>query len=404
MPSTPGRGQPTRTVPAGYRLTALETVAGSPYGLDPVAPPLPAPSGASPRQALERTLLGALERSPCLVTFSGGRDSSTLLALTATLARDRGLPAPVPVTHRFPDAPESDEARWQELVIGRLALDDWVRLEWHDEMDIVGPIAGAVLSRHGQVMPFNAHFMAPLLERARGGALVTGVGGDELFGPVDRPVLAALRYARSRPGRADLRPLAREMAPRRRRLARVVATHPFHEFGWIRPQVRELLARDFARAYAMPLRWDRSIDQMWRSRYVQCSRATLAALAADHDADLTTPFLDPAVLADIAGHAGAAGLGKRESSLPALAGELLPPELFERTTKASFDAAFYNRHARAFADSWDGTGVDPSLVDPALLHAEWLTPRPSANTFSLMQQAWRETRRLAANPAPRSGA
>ena len=199
MPSTPGRGQPTRTVPAGYQLTALETVAGSPYGVDPVAPPLPAPSGASPRQALERTLLGALERSPCLVTFSGGRDSSTLLALTATLARDHGLPAPVPVTHRFPDAPESDEAHWQELVIDRLALDDWVRLEWHDEMDILGPIAGAVLSRHGQVMPFNAHFMAPMLERARGGSLVTGVGGDELFGPVDRPVLAALRYARQAP-------------------------------------------------------------------------------------------------------------------------------------------------------------------------------------------------------------
>ncbi|HYI38590.1 MAG TPA: asparagine synthase-related protein [Thermoleophilaceae bacterium] len=404
MPSTPGRGRPTRTVPAGYQLTALETVAGSPYGTDPVAPPLPAPSGATPRQALERSLLDALQRSPCLVTFSGGRDSSTLLALTARLARDHGLPAPVPVTHRFPRVPESDEGEWQELVIGRLGLDDWELLEWDDEMDIIGPLAAAVLGRHGQVMPFNAHFMAPMLERARGGSLVTGVGGDELFGPVDRPVLAGLRYARRRPGRSDLRPLARELAPRSRRIARVVSTHPFREFGWIRPEVRRLLAEDFARAYAMPLRWDGSIDQMWRSRYVQCSRATLAAIAADHDADLRVPFMDPVVLADIAGHAGAAGLGKRESSLPALAGELLPPELFERRTKASFDAAFFHRHARAFAASWDGTGVDPSLVDPELLHAEWLAPRPSANTFSLMQQAWRETRRLAANPAPGSAA
>ena len=45
----------------------------------------------------------------------------------------------MPVTHRFPRVPESDEGEWQELVIGRLGLDDWERLEWDDEMDLIGP-------------------------------------------------------------------------------------------------------------------------------------------------------------------------------------------------------------------------------------------------------------------------
>lgn len=390
------------TVPVGYRLTALETVAGSPYGLDPFAPALPTSSGATPRQALERSILAALRRPPCLVTFSGGRDSSTLLALASALAGANGLAAPVPVTHRFPEVPESDESEWQELVIARLGLSDWVKVEWADQMDIVGSIAAAVLGRHGQVMPFNAHFMAPMLERAAGGSLITGVGGDELFGPVDRRVLAAMRYARRPPRRSELRRLVGELAPRRVRLARAVASHPFREFGWIRPAVRNVLARDFARAYAMPLRWDRSIDRMWQSRYVQCSRATLSALAADYGTDLAAPFFDPLVLADFAASAGPAGLDKRETSLPALAGELLPPELFARETKASFDRAFFNRHARAFAESWDGTGVDERLVDRELLRAEWLSERPSANTFSLMQQAWRATRSLADQPPHKS--
>ena len=38
-----------------------------------------------------------------------------------------------------------------------------------DELDSVGPVAQAVLRRHGPLWPFNAHFHMPLLERASGG-------------------------------------------------------------------------------------------------------------------------------------------------------------------------------------------------------------------------------------------
>jgi len=402
MATTPASGKPVATVPARHRLTALETVAGSPYGLDPLAEPLPAPSGAGLRETLEDHLLAALRQSPCLVTFSGGRDSSTLLALSLDLARRHGLAEPVPVTHRFPDTPESDETDWQEMVVAHLSPPDWIRLEWTDELDLVGPYGGAVVRRHGQVMPFNAHFMAPMLERAAGGTLITGIGGDELFGPVDRRVLAGLLFGRRRPRRRELRTLAGELAPAGLRHRRAVERHPFHAFGWVRPEVRRLLAGEFARTYSMPLRWDRSIAHMWSTRYVQCSRATLTALSADYSARLAAPFFDPVVLAGVAGAAGARGLDKRESSLPALVGHLLPAELMRRSTKASFDPAFFGRHSRAFAESWDGTGVDPALVDPDALAQEWRSPRPNANTFSLLQQAWDESTRLGREPVASS--
>ena len=403
MSTGPGREGPTVTVPHRHRLTELEATVGSPYGLDPLADPLPPPSGASLRGALESRLLEALRRPPCLVPFSGGRDSSTVLALADSLARAEGLPAPIPITHRFPGVEETEETEWQEMLVARLGSTDWVKLTWTDELDIIGPYAARVLRRHGQVMPFNAHFLSPMAERARGGSLLTGIGGDELFGPVDRRVLAALLFSRRRPRRSELTKLAAELAPARIRIARASAKHPFQAFSWLRPDARAFLAKEFARTYAMPLRWDASIDLMWRTRYVQCSRSTLAALGGDHGARVSAPFLDPALLSDFAAVAGARGLGKRESSLPALVGDLLPPELLDRRTKSTFDSVFFNRHARAFARAWDGAGLDHNLVDPEALRSEWSRERPNPNTFSLLQMAWRKQDRAEA-PGPQASA
>ena len=61
----------------------------------------------SPREAMERVLREALQRAPCIVAFSGGRDSSAVLALAVDLARREGLQEPLPVTRRFLNAPMS---------------------------------------------------------------------------------------------------------------------------------------------------------------------------------------------------------------------------------------------------------------------------------------------------------
>jgi asparagine synthase (glutamine-hydrolysing) len=87
-------------------------------------PPVP----GSVRAAFEAALLPALRRAPCLVSFSGGRDSSAVLAVAAHVARREGLPLPIPATIHFPHAGGTQETEWQEQVIGHLGLEDWHRV------------------------------------------------------------------------------------------------------------------------------------------------------------------------------------------------------------------------------------------------------------------------------------
>ena len=98
-------------------------------------------------------MLPALERPPCGVAFSGGRDSSLVLAVAVHVARREGLPEPIPITRVFPDVSESDEQLWQERVVRHLGLREWHRVTVHDELDVMGPHATAHLREHGIVWP-----------------------------------------------------------------------------------------------------------------------------------------------------------------------------------------------------------------------------------------------------------
>ncbi|NAZ88647.1 asparagine synthase-related protein, partial [Kineococcus indalonis] len=191
------------------RLTALETVWGMPYGRQLGVDPLPRTPARTPastaegtaastagrggaggvsalRAAVEAAVLPALRRPPCLVSFSGGRDSSVVLAVATAVARREGLADPVPYSHRFPAVPDAHETPWQELVVGALGLREWQRPQWSEEMDVLGPVARAVLLRDGVLPPFNGHLHEPVFAAARGGSVLTGIGGDELFAPVER--------------------------------------------------------------------------------------------------------------------------------------------------------------------------------------------------------------------------
>lgn len=75
---------------------------------------------------MEHAVLPAVSRPPCVVTFSGGRDSSLVLAVAANVARREGLPQPVPATINFKGIKTAEESSWQELVIRHLGLDEWV--------------------------------------------------------------------------------------------------------------------------------------------------------------------------------------------------------------------------------------------------------------------------------------
>ena len=87
-------------------LTSLEVASTYVLGDLPSQPCLPeVPRALHPLQALEDAMLEPLQRGACFVTFSGGRDSSAVLAVAARTAERQDLPAPVPITLRFPELP-----------------------------------------------------------------------------------------------------------------------------------------------------------------------------------------------------------------------------------------------------------------------------------------------------------
>lgn len=347
-------------------------------------PPLPPPA-STPLRALRDAVLPALLRPPCLVSFSGGKDSSLVLAAATRAAREEGLPEPVPVTNRFADAPAADESSWQEQVVAHLGLTDWQRLEFTDELDAVGPYAQRMLGDHGLLWPFNMHFHLPLLDLARGGSLLTGLGGDQLLG-VLRPA----------PQRSRLRRLAHGAlgyAPGVLRGALMARRHPL-EAPWMRAAGRRAAARAWAAQLSTQPRGPLAARMEYELalRYLRVARNSLAICAAGSDVLLGHPLCAPSVWS-AAAHAcfPRAGFSGHEEALRELFGDLLPDALMARADKASFDAVFCNRHDREFARHWDGRGIPGDLVDAEVLRAHWLSHSPLCPSLTLMQSAWLET-------------
>ena len=350
------------------RLSPLETASGVVVGEDPAAAPLPdAEAGPSPLIALEQAILPALQQPPCLVSFSGGRDSSAILALAAGLARREGLAPPVPVTVRFRANRESEETRWQERVIGQLGLGDWQRLEVEEELGVLGPFARRALARHGLLWPPNVHALAPLLVEARGGFLLTGLGGDEILGGVPR--------------------LRRVLLPgwlRRARYRRRAGAP-----SWLRSaasgSLRAALAAEQA---AEPLRWASRIAWVSRLRQLSVLRASAALLADDAGARVLHPFLDPGFQAALAAGGSRRGFGSRDAAMRSLFAGVLGEELLSRRDKATFTRALWGHEARRFAQSWGGTGLDPQLVEPEQLRQTWTSERPDFRSATPLQASW----------------
>jgi asparagine synthase len=163
-------------------LSRWELATGLALGANGSAPAVPTHVAGDPCEVLGDVLAPLLEARPCAVSFSGGRDSSAVLAVATATARSRGLPDPIPVTLRFPGVESTEESDWQDLVVRRLGLREWERITIGDELDLLGPVARDGLRRHGLLWPPNAHVHVPILDYARGGTVLTGWDGDGLFG------------------------------------------------------------------------------------------------------------------------------------------------------------------------------------------------------------------------------
>ena len=369
-------------------MRSLELACGIVLGSEAPAPWPPGGSAQTPAAALDAAILSALRRPPCLVSFSGGRDSSLVLAAATRLTRREGLPDPIPATNRVAGAPAADEARWQELLVGSLSLREWELCRHTDELDAVGPYAQRMLRAHGLLWPFNAHFHLPLIDAARGGSLLTGIGGDELFAAVRRSRLTAVRTLRARPERRDPGRAALALAPAAVR-ARVLERRLPIDFPWLREHAARAALRELAataarepRALGARVRWYRSL------RYVRVSLSSLDAPARGGDVEIVHPLADAALWHAVERLAAPHGFADRTAGVRHAFGDLLPPELASRPDKASFDEVFFSRHARAFVDAWDGGGVPAELVDAEALRRHWRSGTPRAQSFSLLQAAW----------------
>ena len=103
-------------------LTPLEIAAGAP--LPDRMRGRPAATRLTPAEALGAAVLAAVRRTPCVVSFSGGRDSSLVLSAAVAAARREGLRLPVPLTVRVRGDADAEERGWQELVVRRLGIEE----------------------------------------------------------------------------------------------------------------------------------------------------------------------------------------------------------------------------------------------------------------------------------------
>lgn len=380
----------------GLGLSRLEVASGNVFGEDRSAPELPtAGRGREPRKALEDAVRSALLCPPCVVTFSGGRDSSAVLALAVDVARREGLALPIPITYRFPGRPASDESSWQERVVSHLGVDDWVRSSFDDELDCLGPLATPGLRRHGLLWPPNAHAIVPALELAGSGSVLTGQGGDEILYPGRYAHLAGALARIRRPTPRDAAKLLLASAPAPLRARRRRREGTAIELPWLRPAAARAVLDAFAReAAGEPIRRRAWVRWSWRLRSCQLTLRSMDLLARDKGTRLVHPFLDGEFLSSFADRARTRPPGSRPEATRVLFGDLLPPDVCERRTKATFDGAFWGRHSRAFALSLSPRDLDSDLVDGRAALAFWESdgtetcgPVPSS---CLLQALWLE--------------
>jgi len=373
------------------RPNPLELAAGRMFGLHSGAPKIADAdgSGRAPLAALEAAILPYLERGPCFVAFSGGRDSSTVLAAATRAARREGLPRPVPVTLRVRDAPRAEESEWQERVIRHLGVEDWERCEVGEDMDRVGAFSVSVLRRHGVLYPPNTFLQIPLLEAARGGCLLAGLGGDELFAGWRWRNRADALARRRRPRARDPLGMAFAASPTLVRRWRETRRYRLAGLVWLRPEAARAASRLVATARAeQPRAWPRWVDWVARRRSVCAAQWSLSLLASDADTVLVHPLLDPGFVAAFARAGGRLGFGDRTAGMRAMFGDLLPDDVLCRPTKAEYGEVFWGSGTREFATRWSGAGVDSELVDPDALRREWLKPRPHEDSAMLLHAAW----------------
>ncbi len=392
-----------------YLMTSKDVLFGFLCAPAPAQVPQLVPCRLPPRQALEVSLAEALAAPPCLVTFSGGRDSSALLATAVLVARREGLDLPVAFTLRHIGAADATEQRWQEMVIRHVGPVEWQVVELRpEESDLVGPVATASLSAHGLLWPPMLHAATAWLGRAQGATVVTGEGGDEIFGPRRATAMSMVVRFGWRDGTTPLSHLlgraARGTAPdlvRERLALRAMARDG--TYAWLRPHARaEALQWAASLREDQPYPWEAAVRRHLSWPALTVGIANMGWLGAQYGARYVHPYLDARFVDAMARAGGFLGYPGRTEAMRRLFGDLLPDAVLARSTKATFNTVYHSQATRQFALAWDGTGVDSTAVDPEALRSAWLAARVDVRTTALLQTAWLAS--SPTRPAPLTGA
>ena len=369
-------------------LSDLEVAAG--VALDePVSPPRASRAGVTARRALEDAVLRQLIDGRSSISFSGGRDSSLVLAVACHVARREGLPDPVALTLRHPSA-ESREDGWQEAVVRHLGLKDWVTVDVADSLDVIGPVARESLLVTGVQSPPNAYLHVPLFRAAPAGTLLTGAGGDEVLGSRGERLIRVLTR-RNRPRSRDVAAAVHALAPMPARRLRE-AHRPFPWSPWLRSDAEAEVRRRLAAANAPHrLRWDSHTRAWARSRTICLGLQSLDRLAGPECVRVASPLADVAFVDAFAREMGAAGPLSRSHAMVHLADDLLPADVLRRTSKAAFGGLIWGPGFRDLVASWQ-PGTLPAelarLVDVERLAAEFAEDQPRYTAMMLAEAAW----------------
>lgn len=329
--------------------------------------------------------------SPCRVQFSGGCDSSLLLALATSIARRAGVDDPLPITYRYRDAPGTDETAHQETMIRHLGLDEWLIVDVSEQADLLGDTATRALARHGPLWPPTVLTYDDVFRSIGPGVLISGEGGDEVFGPSRiTPVVNLLREVRwRRSPRPWIAPVLDSIAvagPRRSRLRRGIETG--YRPDWIRHGERERLVDAAVRTLAAePWSLGRALELHLRQPRVWIASRNIRAVAAVHGVDFRMPLLEPEFLGALAAIPLSQRRG-RTALLERYFADDLPASIRGRSTKARFTSAFFGPRSRHFAAAWSGDGL-PASVDARWLKDHWVqADEPHMGTAMLLHQAW----------------
>jgi Asparagine synthase len=390
-PASPA-ARPWALAPNPLGLTELDVASGIVLGTN--EPPHWPGVERDPLDVLFDEARELLQRGRCVVAFSGGRDSSAVLAALLHVARRDGFDEPVAVTARWPGDAAADESAWQEHVARELRVKHWEVISPGTDFDLLGPLATRLLRNHGLFWPAPTAALMPMIEAAGDGVLVTGQGGDQVFGTWSTAgAWARARYLGNlhhlRTVASSLRPLLAATLPRSVRLRRAISrAQPYQ--SWLTPEARDAQREAWGSEMVAiaPLWWPDYLHEVGSERGLRLAGQTQSALCEARGGSFATPLLSPAFLAALARRGGRLGLGERTAAMMAVFSPVLSEAVLSRRSKATFGDVFWGPESRSFASDWDGDSLDGRWVDAEALRAAWRQPRPVYGAALPLQAAW----------------